>query len=105
LQNEPFYFYDVVLAAYLLGIEKEGHEVDPVIGIDPELVPIEIKSGTTITADYFKELRYFSREFPSAPAGALVYAGGENQERSEATVCPVRDMARLMKKLEQRGGL
>ena len=80
--------------------DAKGHEVDLVISHGPELLPIEIKSGTTITEDYFKGLRYFSREFPTAPAGALIYGGNDYQERSEATVCPVLEMARFLKRLE-----
>jgi len=80
--------------------DAKGHEVDLVISHGPELLPIEIKSGTTITEDYFKGLRYFGREFPTAPAGALIYGGNDYQERSEATVCPVLEMARFLKRLE-----
>jgi uncharacterized protein len=80
--------------------DAKGHEVDLVISNGPELRPIEIKSGTTITGDHFKGLRYFGKEFPTAPAGALIYGGNEYQERSEATVCPVLEMTRLLKGLE-----
>lgn len=80
--------------------DAKGHEVDLVISHGPELLPIEIKSGTTITEDYFKGLRYFGREFPDAPAGALIYGGNDYQERSAATVCPVLEMARFLKRLE-----
>lgn len=78
--------------------DAKGHEVDLVMSNGPDLLPIEIKSGTTIGGDFFKGLRYFGREFPAAPAGALVYGGNEYQERNEATVCPVLDMMRLMEK-------
>lgn len=80
--------------------DAKGHEVDLVISHGPELLPIEIKSGTTITEDYFKGLRYFGREFSDAPAGALIYGGNDYQERSEATVCPVLELTRFLKRLE-----
>ena len=79
--------------------DAKGHEVDLVISHGRVLLPIEIKSGTTITEDYFKGLRYFGREFPTAPAGALIYGGNDYQERSEATVCPVLELTRFLKGL------
>lgn len=109
VKTPKLYFYDVGLAAYLLGVESElhvnrhplrgnlfenlvviealkyrynrgkrsnlhfwrdakGNEVDLVIEAGPDIVPVEIKSGATITEDYFKGLRTFSDKLPTLPS-------------------------------------
>lgn len=80
--------------------DAKGHEVDIVLTNGPDLIPIEIKSGSTVVNDFFKGLRYFAGEFPAAPKGALVYGGDEYQQRSEVTVCPVREMERVLTEFE-----
>lgn len=83
--------------------DAKGHEVDIVLTNGPDLIPIEIKAGATVTNDFFKGLRYLAGEFPTAAKGALVYGGDSYQQRSEATVCPVGDLERWLTELEQRG--
>ena len=77
--------------------DAKGNEVDLVIEAGPDVVPVAIKSGATISEDYFKGLRSFSAKLP-APAniGALVYGGSERQRRSEVTVWRVSDVAEMM---------
>lgn len=118
---KPF-FYDVGLAAYLLGAENEthinrhplrgnlfenlviidalkyrynrgkrsnlyfwrdakGNEVDLLIENGPDVVPIEIKAGATITGDWLKGLRGFAAKLPTPPkVRGLVYGGPERAE-------------------------
>ena len=138
VKTSKLYFYDVGLAAYLLGVESElhvnrhplrgnlfenlvviealkyrynrgkrsnlhfwrdakGNEVDLVIEAGPDVVPVEIKSGATISEDFFKGLRMFSAKLPAPPgACALVYGGTERQQRSDAGVWRVGDVAEMM---------
>jgi predicted AAA+ superfamily ATPase len=56
--------------------DAAGHEVDLLIDRGSELVPVEVKSGETVTADFFRGLTFF-RDLGGDPAGpaALVYGG------------------------------
>ena len=132
------YFFDVGLAAYLLGIENElhvnrhplrgnlfenlvviealkyryhrgkrnnlhfwrdskGNEVDLLIESGADVMPVEIKSGATISDDYFKGLRSFSARLATPPAAcSLVYGGSERQQRSNVAVWRVDNVAEMM---------
>lgn len=77
--------------------DAKGNEVDLVIEAGPEVVPVEIKSGATISEDYFKGLRSFAAKCPVTPAtSALVYGGTELQQRSDVKVWRVSDVAEMM---------
>ena len=82
--------------------DAKGNEVDLVIESGPDIVPVEIKSGATISNDFFKGLRTFSEKLPS-PSGncALVYGGSEKQQRSDASVWCVGDVAEMMEKVSR----
>ncbi|MFP4532199.1 MAG: ATP-binding protein [Desulfobacterales bacterium] len=131
VKSPKLYFYDVGLAAFLLGIENarqisrdplrgnlfenmvivealksrlhhgkrsnlyfyrdsKGNEVDLLFANGPEIFPIEIKAGMTITREYFKGLNHIARVFPDdIPRGmGLVYAGGQPQRRTGVSVVP-----------------
>ena len=131
VKSPKLYFYDVGLAAFLLGIENarqisrdplrgnlfenmvivealksrlhqgkrsnlyfyrdsKGNEVDLLFANGPEIFPIEIKAGMTITREYFKGLNHIVRVFPNdIPRGmGLVYAGGQPQRRTGISVVP-----------------
>ena len=64
-----------------------GHEVDIVIDQGPRCVPVEIKAGETVVADFFKGIDYWRKLAGEAdnPA-ALVYAGDRSFRRNEVCV-------------------
>lgn len=135
------YFYDVGLASYLIGLEKElhvsrdplrgnlfenmvviealkyllnrgkrnnlnfyrdntGNEVDLIIKDGPDLFPVEIKAGETITRDYFKGLKSFQKTFKDNKTwGGLIYGGGEAQERSEALIYPSTAVHKMLDRI------
>jgi predicted AAA+ superfamily ATPase len=67
--------------------DAKGNEVDMLMEFGPDVIPIEIKSGSTISDNYFKGLRVFSSRLAQPPkAMALVYGGAEIQKRSEVSV-------------------
>lgn len=74
--------------------DSAGHEIDVLVETGPEsLVPVEAKSGETVTRDFFKGLDFW-RELvgdPDAPA-ALVYGGDRNLLRRGVTVYGWRDL-------------
>ena len=63
--------------------DKMGREIDCIIENGASLVPVEIKSGKTITDDYFKNITYWCElaKFPPAKA-MIVYGGNSSQRRS-----------------------
>lgn len=66
-----------------------GHEVDLVIDLGSELIPCEIKSGKTIAADFFDNLKYWRNLFEKdAPNGVLIYGGDSFSRRSGTLVRP-----------------
>jgi predicted AAA+ superfamily ATPase len=77
------------------------YEIDCVIEHDAlTLVPIEIKSGQTISRDYFKGLQAW-REITESPQthGYVIYGGDATQDRSQGMVLRWRDMGTLVKRL------
>jgi predicted AAA+ superfamily ATPase len=83
--------------------DSKGNEVDLLIVSGSKFFPIEIKSGMTITRDYFKGLNHFARVFPEhIPNGSgLVYGGDAAQKRTDVAIVPVADLDKLWKKGDQ----
>ena len=69
--------------------DSVGNEIDVLVDQGERLLPIEIKSGTTLNPDYFVGLnkwRILAGEAAGEPH--LVYAGDEPQQRTQARVLP-----------------
>ena len=67
--------------------DKVGHEVDCLLDFGDRLVPVEIKSGETITSGFFEGLSYWNRLAKTDPRqGFLIYAGTKREKRSQAYV-------------------
>ena len=77
--------------------DQHGHEVDCILEQGGKVVPIEIKSGQTVSTDFFDGLEYWARlaGIPSAE-GAVVYAGEESQNRSQGRVIGWKDCSALL---------
>lgn len=61
--------------------DNTGHEIDVLAERNGRLFPIEIKSGKTITSEYFKGLEYWNK-ITDHVGGAVIYGGNESQKRS-----------------------
>jgi predicted AAA+ superfamily ATPase len=80
--------------------DNSGNEVDVIADQGLELLPIEIKSGQTVSADFFSGLRkWLSWAGNEAGKPYLVYGGDERQERGEAEVVPWREVAEIAETL------
>ncbi len=76
--------------------DRTGHEVDVLIDAGSSLIPLEIKSGATITRDFFSGLKFWLKiSGTSAGQGTLVYGGDEEQSRSGMHVVPWRSIGSL----------
>jgi predicted AAA+ superfamily ATPase len=73
--------------------DNTGNEVDVIVDQGLKLIPIEIKSGGTISADYFSSLRKWI-SWAGAAAGNpyLIYGGEDRQQRQDAEVVPWREV-------------
>lgn len=75
--------------------DNTGHEIDIIMDDAGELHPIEIKSGKTITADYFKGLDFWNR-LSGCQKGTIIYAGKLSQKRSNGyQVIPLKKLPSL----------
>lgn len=145
VKSPKLYFYDVGLAAYLLGIQNESHvlshplrgalfetlvvgealkwfwhrargaglhfyrdsegnEVDLLLELGDGIYPIEIKTGETVSSEFFKGLRAFARLYDPPPpnGGALIYAGDALQSRHGTAVLPFGDLPGLLHRVADR---
>lgn len=62
--------------------DNTGNEIDLLIDNNNELIPVEIKSGQTISSDSFKGLEFWQKLQKTESTGYLVYAGEMAQQRS-----------------------
>ena len=77
--------------------DKTGNEVDCIVEAAGKLMPVEIKSGKTIAADFFNTLAYWHRiTGKSAKNSYLVYGGAEDQKRSLANVVSWRNVSSIL---------
>jgi len=72
--------------------DNVGTEIDLLIDNSERLIPIEIKSGQTITDAYFKSLTTWCK-ISGIEKGFVIYAGNQTQKRSNGiTVFPYTDI-------------
>src|SRR5699024_2746526 len=68
--------------------DNVGHEIDVLIERVQRLIHVEIKSGQTVTSDYFKGLKFWNK-ISGTHSGYIIYGGKEVQRRSTGfTVLP-----------------
>ncbi len=78
--------------------DKTGHEIDCILEESLDLIPIEIKSGRTITTDYFKNLKYWCGLADiDMKKTYIVYGGLKNQKRSMGNVIGFNDCIKVMR--------
>lgn len=72
--------------------DSHGHEIDLLIE-EPAPFAVEIKSGETVTAEYFKGLQYWlSLTGASRERSYVIYGGAENQDRKYGRVVAYRNI-------------
>jgi hypothetical protein len=81
--------------------ESRGKEIDLALESGREILTAEIKSGATITRDFFKNLKQCHDDFKeSHPLSSLrshvIYGGDESQQRSLARVLSWRDVRNFL---------
>ena len=72
-----------------------GNEIDLLVDNGLKQIPIEIKSGKTISEDFFKGLKYWEK-LTGEKEAYLVYDGTVKQNRSDGiTVLPLNEIAKF----------
>jgi predicted AAA+ superfamily ATPase len=67
--------------------DNVGHEIDCIAEKDDGLRPIEIKSGKTVSTDFFKGLSFYTElSQDTAVHPTVVYAGATDQMRKDGNV-------------------
>ena len=75
--------------------DSAGNELDVLIDQAERLIPIEIKSGQTVTPAFFKGLNYWQK-LTGEEGGYVIYGGNQIEKRSHGrTVLPYTDLAKL----------
>lgn len=72
-----------------------GNEVDIIWDRSPQPVPMEIKSGQTVTRDAFKGLHYFDKLSGGTDSAHLIYGGDESYLRQSFQVTSWRDISAI----------
>ncbi|MBI4699471.1 MAG: ATP-binding protein [Nitrospirae bacterium] len=84
--------------------DSTGNEIDMIYETGPDVFPVEIKAGATITNDYFKGLKNFAKVHPHLPwGGGLIYGGAEVQIRSGYKIYPSTKVYEMLKSVENGG--
>lgn len=75
--------------------DKTGHEIDVLVDNGKTLLPIEIKSGKTISKIFFKNIQFWCR-LSGEKKSLLLYGGSESQKHSDGkNIMNWRDIAGL----------
>ena len=69
--------------------DRTGHEVDILVDLGDQLLPVEVKSGLTVASDAVEGLRWWL-DLPANPnrQGVLVHGGVDSYETKGITVLP-----------------
>ncbi|MCG2687166.1 hypothetical protein L6278_03495 [Candidatus Parcubacteria bacterium] len=61
------------------------------------LTPIEIKSGKTITSDYFKDLNFWNELAKNRASNSfVVYGGDKDQKRKQAKILSWKNINKIV---------
>ena len=72
-------------------------EIDLLYPKGPRYIPVEIKSGKTISNDWFKGFKIIQKIMPEQlERSLLIYGGNENQHRSEVTITTLKNMLKTI---------
>lgn len=71
--------------------DRSGLEVDLLIDEGQRILPVEVKSGQTVAADFLRPIRRWQALAGEVAGPArLIYGGTESQQRTDCTVVPWR---------------
>jgi uncharacterized protein len=76
--------------------DSQGKEIDCLLVNSEQIVPVEIKSGKTISSSYFDNLKYW-RQLADLPEsqGYVVYGGDQSMQTSAGNFVSWRQLERI----------
>ena len=80
--------------------DSRGLECDLFYETSDGIYAIEIKSGSTITSEYFRSLDRVADLVPSVSLKAVAYGGITRQSRADCEVVPLADLSGLLRRLD-----
>lgn len=83
------------LEANMFFYKDTAKEIDLIFDRAGELVPVEIKSGSTVHEDHFSGLKYFEKVFPKRTKNKTLIYAGEEQKRSYVNIINPRSIYHL----------
>jgi uncharacterized protein len=75
--------------------DSVGNEVDLILDRGAQVDQIEIKSGQTVSRDFFKGLNYFLKINPDIETSLVVYGGDRSHTENGIAVTSWRDIGRI----------
>lgn len=75
--------------------DNSGKEIDLLFEKQRKIIPIEIKSATTLNSNFYKNLTYFNKIDPTSENGVLVYAGELCPKLEKTTVYNFTNLGKL----------
>jgi predicted AAA+ superfamily ATPase len=90
--EQSFYYYR----------DSNNNEVDLLVKIGSNLVPIEIKSSTTFTPEFLKNIGYFKAAAKErCPMEFLVYSGEQEQEIGSCHLINYKNIRKIFESLHR----
>ena len=89
-------FNQGLLANIYFWRDSQGNEVDVLIDEGDQMTPVEVKSGQTISSQYFSSLDYWNVLNPKNKIGYVVYGGDVTQKRTKAIVMSWKDIDKIL---------
>ena len=80
--------------------DRQGLETDLLFETGNGTVALEIKSGTTVTPDYFDSLNRVSNLVPEVLMKAVVYGGRGRQSRNTGEIVPFANLHSVLERIE-----
>jgi predicted AAA+ superfamily ATPase len=75
--------------------DSAGNELDILIDHSEQLIPVEVKSGQTVTPAFFKGLNYWQK-ITGSEGGYVKYTGNQLEKRSQRrTLLPYTDLPKI----------
>ena len=80
--------------------DSGGLECDLLCETGRGIAAIEIKSGSTVSSDYFASLQKVAGIVPDVVSRTVVYGGAERMQRSDAAAVPLTDLGGVLDRLD-----
>ncbi len=80
--------------------DSRGLECDVLYETGHGIHAIEVKSGATVSSDYFRSLNRVAEFVPNIAAKTVVYGGTVRQTRSDCDVVPASELAGVLQRFE-----